>query len=361
MKRVSGAAPTVKEVAARAGVSASTVSNVFLGRVPVAERTRERVLAAARGLAYQPDGLAQALRSGQSRTLGLCLPSVTNPTIAAIVDGATRAAQAVGYAVVVCVIEDDVASQEAYLALLRRQRVAAVIAQPVGRGASPYEGLRRAGAALVYVGRRPEGADGDFVTPDYEGATREAVRHLIAVGRQRIALITGPTWLETMRDRALGYAAAHREAGRAMDPRLVTAPDPPGDEGCMARLSHLLRELPVGERPDAIVAGSAWLTRSVLSCLNRLGVAVPSDVALVGTGDLEWAELADPPLSMIEIDGHLIGRQAVRCALDRVREAARARGVAPPRTMVLPTRLVVRRSSAAQPPNDEVREGAAAR
>src|SRR5690349_18417661 len=124
--------PTIKEVAARAGVSPSTVSNVFLGRVPVREQTKRRVLRAARRLGYQPDALAQALRLGRTRTLGLLVPHITNPTIAAQVNGATRAAQEAGYTVSVCAIENQPALQERYLEQLRRERVAAVIAQPAG-------------------------------------------------------------------------------------------------------------------------------------------------------------------------------------------------------------------------------------
>src|SRR5215207_7909324 len=90
---------TIKEVAARARVSPSTVSNVFLGRVPVTEATKRRVLSAAQRLGYQPDGLAQALRTGRTHTLGLLVPHITKTTIDAIVSGETRDAQEAGYAV----------------------------------------------------------------------------------------------------------------------------------------------------------------------------------------------------------------------------------------------------------------------
>ena len=332
---------TIKEVAARARVSPSTVSNVFLGRVPVKEATKRRVLSAAQHLGYQPDGLARALRTGRTHTLGLLVPHITNPTIAAIVNGATRAAQEAGYAVSVCAIENDPRLQETYLEVLRRERVAAVIAQPAGHDPEPYRMLARAGAALVFVDRRPEGLEADFLTPDYRGATRAAVAHLLATGRRRVALIAGPRWVDSTRERIAGYEAAHIDAGAALDDALIVTPD--RGRTVVDAFAALLRG-PRAGRPDAVVAGSADFTLATLARLHDLEVRVPDEVALVGTGQVDWARLAAPPLSMIEVDGGEIGRLAVGLALERAREAGGE--PTPPRTITLPARLVVRESSA---------------
>jgi LacI family transcriptional regulator len=336
---------TVKEVAARAGVSASTVSNVFLGRVPVRDQTKRRVLAAARRLGYQPHGLAQALRRGRTRTLGLCVPHITNPTIAAIVAGAGRAAQQAGYAVSVCAIENDPALQETYLDLLARERVAAVISQPASADAAPYRALQRAGAALVFVDRCPSGLDADFLTPDYRRATAQAVEHLLATGRRRVALVAGPRWIDSTRERIAGWEAAHAARAVPAPDDLLLTPERRGRHGVAGALAQALRR-PRGARPDAVVAGSADVTLAVLAFLDDLGIAIPAGVALVGTGDLPFARLAAPPLSMIEVDGAALGRHAVEMALDRMREADDGAAPAPPRTVVVPARFVVRASSA---------------
>ena len=335
---------TIKEVAARARVSPSTVSNVFLGRVPVKEETKRRVLSAAQRLGYQPDGLAQALRTGRTQTLGLLVPHITNPTIAAIVNGATREAQEAGYAVSVCAIENDPRLQETYLEVLRRERVAAVIAQPAGQDAAPYALLRRAGAALVFVDRRPEGLDADFLAPDYRGATRAAVAHLLETGRRRVALTAGPRWVDSTRERIAGYEAAHIAAGVTVDEELLVTPERRRGGSVVESFGALLSGARA-RRPDAVVAGSADFTLGALARLHDLGVRVPEEIALVGTGQVDWARFAAPPLSMIEIDGGEIGRVAVGLALERAREAAGASEPAPPRTITLPARLVIRGSS----------------
>jgi LacI family transcriptional regulator len=320
---------------------------VFLGRVPVRDATKRRVLAAARRLGYQPDGLAQALRTGRTRTLGLLVPHITNPTIAAIVNGATRAAQEAGYAVSVCAIENDLKLQETYLDLLRRERVAAVIAQPAGHDPEPYAALQRAGAALVFVDRRPVGLQSDYLTPDYRSATRDAVRHLLETGRRRIALLTGPRWIDSTRERIAGYETAHIEAGLLVDEELIVTPDRrPGTSLRSAIAALLARPRTVG-RPDAVVAGSADVTLTALAGLHDTGLRVPEDVALVGTGQVDWARFAAPPLSMIVIDGGEIGRRAVALTLARIREADSGANPAPPQTIILPATLTLRASSTA--------------
>ena len=335
---------TIREVAARARVSPSTVSNVFLGRVPVKDATRRRVLSAAQRLGYQPDGLARALRTGRTRTLGLLVPHITNPTIAAIVHGATRAGQDAGYAVSVCAIENDPRLQETYLEVLRRERVAAVVSQPAGQDSAPYRQLAAAGTALVFVDRRPAGVAADFLTPDYRASTRAAVAHLLATGRRRIALVTGPRWVDSTRERIAGYEAAHIAAGSEVDEALIITPDPLRAGSAVDALADLVRAAR-GRRPDAVVAGSADVTLTTLARLRDLDVRIPDEVALIGTGQVDWARFAAPALSMIEIDGAEIGRRAVALALQRVRESTE--GVAPPptRTITLPARLVVRASS----------------
>jgi LacI family transcriptional regulator len=335
---------TIKEVAARAGVSPSTVSNVFLGRVAVKERTKRRVLSAAQHLGYQPDGLAQALRTGRTRTLGLCVPFVTNPTIAGIVNGATREAQKAGYAVSVCAIENDPGLQETYLDLLRRERVAAVISQPASDNPTPYAALKRGGTALVFVDRRPLDLEADFLTPDYRGAMREAVLHLFARGRRRVALVTGPPWIDSSRERTAGYEDAHWEAGESVEEDLLVTPERRHGKTPREAIASLIQR-PVGTRPDAVIAGSADVTLTALACLKALGVAVPGDVALIGTGQVEWAPLASPPLTMIEVDGNALGRQAIQLALSRIVEDAEERLPAPWRDVRLPARFVVRESS----------------
>ncbi|MHB1416156.1 MAG: LacI family DNA-binding transcriptional regulator [Chloroflexota bacterium] len=328
---------TIKDVAALAGVSQSTVSAVFGGRVPVRAKTRTKVLVAAEHLGYRPHGPAQALRTGSSRTLGLYVSFVTNPVIAAVVQGASRRATTAGYALTVSSVEDDPALERIHLNLLARQRVAAVIAYATSADPGLYDELRQAGIPIVFISSRPPGLAADLIMGDNQEGVRAAVRHLLASGRRRVGLLVGPPPRQTNIGRVAGYRAAYAEAGLA-EPEGFVCPSLRTTADAYAATEALLER-----RSDAVVASVSSLTAGALKALRVRGVAVPEEVAFVGSGDAEWGVLAQPPLTMLETDGEVIGRLAVETALERL--GAEGRSI-PAREILVPLRFVVRASSA---------------
>ena len=329
---------TVREVAALAGVSPTTVSNVLLGSKPVLPSTRQRVLAAAERLGYTPHGLAQALRTGQSRTIGLCLSFSTNPTMGAVIQGASQRAYEAGYVLSVSVHAYNAALERAQLLTLARQLVAALIVAPSGGDAAPYLDLQRAGVVVVCLDSRPEGLAADLVASDHHQGALAATAHLLAGGRRRIALLTTHEGMASSLARQAGYRAAHARAG-------VPVPEDLARGGLLSRQKawEAVAELLDGAQPpDAILAGGPPLTLGALACLRERGIAVPDEVALVGSGDVGWAPLVEPALSLIEVDGEALGRRAVEVALERLETGATA---PPPRDVYLPVALAVRASS----------------
>jgi LacI family transcriptional regulator len=331
--------PSLKEVAAAAGVSPSTVSNVFVGRIAVRPVTRRRVLQAAERLGYRPDGLAQALRTGRARAIGLCIPFVTNPTMAAIIHGVAHEAYERGYALTICAPENNRERERIHLDVMARQRVAAVITLAASDDATPYLALQRGGAPVIFVDRRPPGIAAALITPDHGAGTAAAAHHLLVSGRRRIALLTGPREIGSSVVRIDGFGDAHAAAGVPVDPRLISSG--PRTEADAEQAVAALLDGP--SRPDAIVAGNATLTLGALACLRDRGVAIPEEIALVGAGDVAWARLVDPPLTMIEVDAGALGRAAAVRAFERIEEVAGAGP--PPADVVLPAPLVVRSSA----------------
>jgi len=320
----------------------------------VRDQTRTKVLEAAQHLGYQPDGPARTLRTGRSRTLALCVPFITNPTIAAIIQGASRCAHAAGYVLTIAALENDVSLERSHLDLLLRQRVAAVITLAAGDDPAAYLPIQESGVPVVFVDRRPPDIVADFITPDHEAGTREAVQHLLATGRRRIALLAGPLTIGSSLARAAGYQAAHAAAGMPTPAGLIRyGLRTSGDAG--AATAELLD---ADEAPDAVVAGNASLTLGALACLRDRHRQIPDEVALVGAGDVEWARLVEPPLSMIEVQADDLGFRAARMALDRLDPISA--GV-PARLEFLPATLVIRGSSLARvntaPPIDSARTG----
>ncbi|MBI2940562.1 MAG: LacI family DNA-binding transcriptional regulator [Chloroflexi bacterium] len=332
--------PTIKEVAEEAGVSPSTVSNVFGGRVPVRQKTRQRVLAAAERLGYRPDGLARALRTGRSQTLGLLVPFITNSTMAAIIHAASKQAYTAAYGLMICALEDDPSLEQTHLQLLHRQRVDGVITLAASDDSRAYFALQQGGTPIVFVHRRPRGIAADLITPDHRTGVRSVVHHLLATGRRRIALLTAPESVGSSSDRAAGYREAYGEAGLPIPRGLIRTGLRVSGDAYRATRDLLYETRP----PDAIIAGMASLTIGALACLRDQQVRIPDDIAYVGSGDLEWAPLVEPPLTMLEVDGGQIGHRAVTMLLERLDPQMPP---TPPREVVVPVRLAVRRSSGA--------------
>jgi LacI family transcriptional regulator len=330
---------TIRDVALVAGVSLSTVSNVMRGRSSVREPIRQRVLQAAEQVGYLPDGLARALRTGRSRSLALCVPFITNPTVAGIIRGAARRAHAANYTLTICDLENDPQIEQTHLELIAQQRAAAVITLAASDEPSTYQWFLDRGIPVVFVDRRPPGVAADFVTPDHRAGTEAAVRHLLESGRERIALLTGPRSIGSSLVRIEGYRAAYAAAGEvAPEEGFISTGHRTSTEADAA--TRALISAPY--RADAVVCGNASLTLGALSALRDVGVRIPDDVALVGAGDVEWARLVDPPLTMIQVDAEALGENAVDLAIRRL---APKSAQDPPREIYLTAPLIVRASS----------------
>jgi LacI family transcriptional regulator len=327
----------IADVARLAGVSVGTVSKALNGLSTVHPVLREKVIAAAAELGYQPHPLAQALRTGRTRTIALTVALANGITIAPLIDGASDEAYAADYALSVAATRYRPDLEHRQLALLIRRRVAAIIAYSAVGGAEPYSAAQRAGIPVVFADSRPEGVEADLVTPDYREGVAEATRYLLAAGRRRVALMTTAKTFGSNRERAMGYRLAHAEQGVPLAEGLVVSDLFNQGDARSAVLDLLDQARP----PDALIVGVGRLAVGALAGLRQRGVRVPDDIAVVGTGDNPWASLVEPALSMIQIDGEAYGRTVVRTALERV---GRTPMLPPGRTILLPAPFL-RRSS----------------
>lgn len=329
----------ITQVAEQAGVSRGTVSNVLNEKGSVHPVLREKVLSAAHQLGYHPHPFAQGLRSGRTRIIGVCVPYVTSPTLAAVVEGASDQAYTMGYAVMICLAGRDYARRLAHLESLSRQRVAAVVVVPgANDDPEPYLQLQERGIPVIFGISRPSGICADLVaTHDREG-TMTAVRHLTGAGRRRVALLNASLSIEANVERMAGFRAAFQELGLPPIEGLICSGLSSKQDAYAATKALLGR----AEPPDAIVAGGATITVGAVACLRDAGVKMPDEIAFVGTGDLEWARLMEPPLTMLEMDGSEIGRCAVRTAVERLGQPTQRVDV---RDTLMQLRLVIRGSS----------------
>jgi DNA-binding LacI/PurR family transcriptional regulator len=332
--------PTMRHVAALAGVGVKTVSRVINGEPNVSAATIAKVNAAARTLDYQPDLHAGNLRraDGRTRTLGLLVGSVDNPFAGAVHRAVEDAALARGVAVFASSLDDDPArEQEAVSAFLRR-RVDGLILTTVTESQAYLAPELRRGTPVVFVDREPAGITSDSVVSDNAEGAALATRHLLERGHRRVAYLGDRPLIQTARERRRGFL---EELGRAG----VATREMPVIEGLhdaeTARIATLaLFDAP--NPPTAIFSSQNLVSLGVIHALRELGRH--RDVALVSFDDLPLADLLDPGITVVAQDPQQIGRIAAE------RVFARLDGdTSPAARTVVPTRLIERGSGEIPP------------
>ncbi|MBM3471029.1 MAG: LacI family transcriptional regulator [Armatimonadetes bacterium] len=338
---------TIREVAEAAGVSVATVSRVVSeSDHRVAAATRSRVLAAVARLNYQPNLVAQGLKSRVTRTVGLIVPDISNPFFPAIVRGIEDTANQAGLAVLLCNTYEDLAKERSYLALLRKRMVDGFIFATVGANTEHLRMLRRQRMPAVLIARAPGGVDMDAVLVDNRRGEREAVEHLLHLGHRRIAFIGGPATLPVAGERLAGYRDALGAAGIPVDPALVFDGGFRPEGGAAAVEALLSRRV----KFTAIVAANDLMAIGAMEDLHRRGRRLPGDVAVVGFDDITFASLVEPPLTTVAQPKYQMGR----LAMERLLELLNG-GASRPRRLVLEPRLVVRESCGANLTRTEIK------
>jgi LacI family transcriptional regulator, galactose operon repressor len=307
-------APSIKDVAVRAGVSIGTVSNVLNRPDKVAETTREQVLAAISELGFVRNSSAAQLRAGTSRSLGLIVLDMANPFFHDVAKGVEDVASELGYAVVLCNSDEQAMREDRYLQVLEEQRVRGLLITPVEVSSERLDALRRRGTPTVLVDRHDPRENCCSVAVDDVAGGELAGTHLLDRGHERIAYFSGPLSLRQCADRLAGLRTA--VAGRGLDPdeaiEIVELP------ALKARISYEAARVLFERHPGITAAFCAndLLALGLLRAAVSTGRAVPGDIAIMGYDDIEFAADAAVPLSSIRQPTLHIGRNAARLLLE---------------------------------------------
>ncbi|MBC7093152.1 LacI family DNA-binding transcriptional regulator [Candidatus Bipolaricaulota bacterium] len=306
---------TIRDVAERAGVSVATVSHVINGTRKVAPDTAERVRRAMEELDYQPNAVAQSLRTRTTHVIGVLVSDITNPFFATLVRGAEDAAVAAGYSVIVCNSDEDSSKEDSYVRLLLRRRMDGLLIAPVRDGATPaVQELAERRMPFVFIDRKAAGVSVDAVLSDNVGGAYRATRHLIERGHRRIGIVLGIPGATTTEERFAGYRQALEEAGVPFSEDLV-AWGGYRIEGGQKALAQLLSR---PDPPTAIFSTNNQMTVGVLQEVFLRRIPVPDKVAVVSFDDLEWAEMVVPPLTVVAQNPYEIGHRAFELLLARL-------------------------------------------
>lgn len=333
---------TISDVARLAKTSKGTVSFVLNGRPGVGAQTRERVLAAIEELGWQPSQLARSLSTSQANAFGLVLARKaetlrTDSFFAPFIAGVEHGISESDYALLLRFVADEQAEEAAYRSLATGARVDGVILADLRCQDSRIALLTELGLPAVTL-NRPD-VDSPFVSvcDDDLAGLRASVEHLISLGHRRIAHISGPLgYLHTVRRRAC-WAETVRAGGGEPGPFAESDFTAAGG----AEATRALLELPVGERPTAIVYGNDTMAVAGMVVAQSMGFVLPRDLSVIGFDDTELAAYVAPALTTVRTGPFEWGRLTAQTLLDLVHQRRR-----PDNVRVGPAELILRASTA---------------
>ena len=310
MARASAKHPTLRDVAALAGVSHQTVSRVINGREVVTPETRGKVEAAIQQLGFLPNAIARSMAQGRTGMLACLAPNLTDYTYASNMQGAEAVARAHGYFLLCAAFADEHQFDALIEQLIGNRRVDGVIV------ISPYLDDRYIrlpeSTPVVLMGGCLRDDVRHLVYLDNRAAAAKATRHLLDLGHTRIAQITGPLAEDCAQERDLGYREALSQAGIRPDPMLTMG----GDWNATCGFEAAMRLLQNGDPPTGIVTQNDRLAVGVIRAARDLGLRVPEQLSVIGFDDMPLASYFDPSLTTMRQDTFDVGQTCARLLVD---------------------------------------------
>lgn len=335
--------PTIRDVAAAAGLAVGTVSRVINGQQSVSVDAQQRVLRAVHDLDYRPNARARSLRTGRSRNIGYCVRDITNPLFSTVARAAEAALEMSKFSLLVGNSLDSPAREREIVRTFIEQNVDGLILSPSSDSGADIVALAESHGIPVTVLDRDSPEPSDRIMTDHIQGVQQATSYLLDLGHRDIALITGSQAIFAGRARAEGVR-------RAFAARGLIAPEHRLFSGAFTRQygeqigNELLRRV---DRPTAILCGGTPILLGLLPVVHDCDLEIPRQLSLICCDDIDLTRLYRPAITVVRRDMERVGTLAAKCLLDRLEGRRTGVGL----ICRIPTDLVVRNSCA--PPDRE--------
>lgn len=330
--------PRLKDVAEAAGVHISTASRALNERTAVLlnPQTLERIRETADGLGYRVNGMARALKTRRSMTIGMVVPDITNPFFPPAVRGAENVLDRAGYSLLLSSTDNDPGKARRQIAAMLEGQADGLLLAMALRDDPLVNELRAGGAPLVLLNRTVDRGGVSAVVPDDFNGAVEAVEHLYALGHRRLAFVGGPT---DTSNGARRRASFDQSVVRLGLPESVAMETSAFDEAAGYAAAQSL----LTEHPDvtAVIAGNDLIAIGIIAAADERGRRCPADISVVGFNDMLLAGRLRPPLTTIRIPQYDLGARAAELLMALVADPGRT-----PETVLISGELIVRGSTA---------------
>lgn len=329
----------IKDVAKLANVSISTVSLALNGSERVSVETRRRIKEAASSIGYSPNPLAQGLKAGRSRLIGMVIADLENPFYARMLKLVENLLIEHQYLVVVAGTGGSAERERTILETLSAQRVSGIILSSHCTSPEDVAYLKSLKIPMVLVDHKVDGLEADFIGTDSHLASAMLTERVIRFGHKRIAHLAGVEGLWTAEERKRGFRDTMKSFDLDVDESLILHGDYDGNIGYKQAMRMLVRR----DRPTAVMAANNVMALGALQAMRDLGIKCPEEVSLTSIDDVPWSKVIEPQMTMVVQDVNEIAEVATRFLIDRI--SAAGADIAP-REHILVPQLVVGQSVA---------------
>ncbi len=303
---------SIRDVAARAGVSTGTVSNVLNGKPTVQPHLADRVRRAARELGFEPDQAAAQLRGRPARIVAALVPDLYNPYFTSLLAALEQCVRQSGFGLIVASSNESPREERERLTALLAWRPAGLVIVPCTDEFRGRTLVVQRQVPFVVMDRIPAGFRGDAVTIDNVDAGRLAAEHLVKIGHRHVVVAASTLRLQNIRERCEGVRQVFEAQG--LDAPRIFEVGTDFDQAADA-LSTFMGK---GPRPTALLSLTAIATLGILTSLQRRGLRIPEDMSVVGFDDYSWMQAVSPPLTSIRQPVEAMGRAAWECLRVRI-------------------------------------------
>jgi len=309
--------PTIKEIAKRLNISASTVSRALHEHPRIGLRTRMRVQQLAKELNYQPNQRAIFFQQSKTFTIGVLLPELSEAFFSSAISGIEDAAHKKDYTVLLAQSHDDEEKEKKILETMKKHRVDGIL-MSIGKNICNYDhiqSLKNYGIPVVFFDRIPKLSNIHYVIADVQGGTKEAVDFLLKKGHRKIGMINGPESLLASRQRVQGYIDAFQKSRLKFDPLFIVSSNltAQNTEEAMQYLLSLKR------KPTAIVTFNDYVALDAIQYAKKVQLEINKDISFVSFANLPFIHYLDsPPLASVEQYPYLQGEKATEILLDLI-------------------------------------------
>lgn len=330
----------MKDIARDLNVSVVTVSKVLRNHSDIGAETRERVLKRIKELNYQPNLAARSLVTGHTYTIGLVVPDLVHPFFAQVAKGIVRRIRSKGYSLIISSSEEDPDLERQEIEHLIARQVDALIVASTRTSPDVFERLENQKTPLILIDRRFHGLKANYVGVDDSEIGYMATKHLVDIGRKRIAHIRGRD-LSNALGRLEGYRRALAEFKLSAPPEYVVEGRSTDESGDVSGYNAMRQLLALTPRPDAVFCFNDPTAMGAMKAILESGLHIPCDIAVIGAGNLRFSDQLRVPLSTIDQSSDEMGERAARLAL----KAIESKTPIPAKKVILEPKLIVREST----------------